>query len=296
LDGKHHDGTSRVRPLAFKRHDLPMFLEGFVHALRVGHPHQAKSLYHAVKRSKLYDKKLGMYKVNADLSGESEEIGRTRIFPSGWLENESIWLHMEYKYLLELLRNGLAEEFFAEASSAMIPFLDPNVYGRSILENSSFIASSAHEDESLHGQGFVARLSGSTAEFLHMWLMMNLGPRPFRLSSQGELSLCFEPMLPAHFFTKEKSIVDYLTRAKKWQKITLPANSYAFNLLGQTLVVYHNPSKKNTFGSSKAVVGRMEILYSNKAKPVIIEGGLISGKCAHDIRNNRIERIDVHLV
>ena len=29
----------------------------------------------------------------------------------GWLENESIWLHMEYKYLLELIRNGMYEAF-----------------------------------------------------------------------------------------------------------------------------------------------------------------------------------------
>ena len=27
------------------------------------------------------------------------------------LKNESIWLHMEYKYLLELLKNGLYAEF-----------------------------------------------------------------------------------------------------------------------------------------------------------------------------------------
>ncbi len=295
LDSKHHDGTTRVRPLAFKRHELPFFLEGFVHALKVGHPKQAKALYHAVKRSKLYDKKLGMYKVNANLSSESEEIGRTRIFPSGWLENESIWLHMEYKYFLELLRNGLAEEFFAEAATAMIPFLDANVYGRSILENSSFIASSAHEDESLHGQGFVARLSGSTAEFLHMWLMMNLGPRPFRLSAQGELSLSFEPMLPAHLFTTEKTEAEYLVKGKKWQKISLPTNSYAFNLLGQTLVVYHNPTKKNTFGSNKGVVTRMEIRYPNKPKAVIVEGSSVSGKRAEDIRNNCVERIDIYL-
>lgn len=36
----------------------------------------------------------------------------TKPFTPGWLENESIWLHMEYKYLLELIRNGMYEEFF----------------------------------------------------------------------------------------------------------------------------------------------------------------------------------------
>lgn len=296
IEGKHHDGSQRVRPLTFKRHDLPLFLEGFVHAMRVGHPQQASDLYKAVKASKLYDKKLGMYKVNASLSSESNEIGRTRVFPPGWLENESIWLHMEYKYLLELLRNGLAEEFFNEADSVMVPFLDPQVYGRSILENASFLASSAHEDASLHGRSFVARLSGSTAEFLHIWLIMNLGPKPFRLSSTGKLVLSLEPMLHNRFFTQEKSVVEFVSKSKKWQTVSLPADSYAFNLMGQTLVVYHNPSRKDTFGPNKAVISRIEIRYPNKAKYTIVDGPSLNGRYAEDVRANRVERLDVYLV
>ncbi len=295
LDRRHHDDSPYVRPLAFKRHDLPLFLEGFVHALRAGHPGQAKALYQAVKKSKLYDKKLGMYKVNANLSSESEEIGRARIFPSGWLENESVWLHMEYKYLLELLRNNLCEEFFKDIETAMVPFLDPKGYGRSILENSSFIASSAHEDESLHGQGFVARLSGSTAEFLHMWLIMNLGLRPFRLADQGDLALHFEPLLSSRFFIREKMTVDRLTKHKTWEKLVLPAHSYAFNLMGQTLVVYHNPRLKNTFGPDKAIARRIELCYPKQPKAVVIEGSFVNGSHAHDVRNNKIDRIDVYL-
>ena len=125
LDKSHH-GQHHVRANAFKRHDLPLFLEGFVHALRTeSSSSKQKSLYKAVRSSKLFDRKLGMYKVNADLSKESDEIGRTRIFPAGWLENESVWLHMEYKYFLELLRCGLTKEFFTEIHGALIPFLDP---------------------------------------------------------------------------------------------------------------------------------------------------------------------------
>ena len=56
-----------------------------------------------------------MYKVNASLASQSHEIGRARAFTPGWLENESIWLHMEYKYLLEVLKAGLYEEFFRMA-------------------------------------------------------------------------------------------------------------------------------------------------------------------------------------
>ena len=91
------------------------------------------------------------------------EIGRARVFSPGWFENESIWLHMEYKYSLELLRNELYDEFFQDFKKVFVPFFDPAVYGRSIIENSSFIVSSANPDRSLHGNGFVARLSGATA-------------------------------------------------------------------------------------------------------------------------------------
>ncbi len=107
------------------------------------------------------------------------EIGRLRAFTPGWLENEFDFLHMEYKYLLELLRAGLYEEFFEDFRNTLVAFQDPAGYGRSPLENSSFIVSSAHPDKSQHGRGFVARLTGATAEFLSMWNLMMVGQEPF---------------------------------------------------------------------------------------------------------------------
>src|SRR5206468_115227 len=77
------------------------FREGAVHALKHASPPEARRLYTAVKRSELVDKKLGMYKLNVSLENESTEIGRIRVFSAGWLENESVFLHMHYKYLLE---------------------------------------------------------------------------------------------------------------------------------------------------------------------------------------------------
>ncbi len=179
-----------------------------------------------------------MYKVNADLSKESDEIGRTRIFPAGWLENESVWLHMEYKYFLELLRCGLAKEFFTEIRGALVPFLDPMRYGRSILQNSSFIVSSAHEDKNLHGQGFVARLSGSTAEFLHIWLVMNMGLKPFALDDQGRLTLRFDPLLPSWLFTNKA-------------QGEFAAHTYSFKLFAKIMVTYHNPQVKRYFWAQR---------------------------------------------
>lgn len=94
------------------------------------------------------------------MPGLSQEIGRMMAFSPGWLENQSIWLHMSYKFLLELLRGGLYEEFYQDIKTGLVPFMDNKVYGRSPLEASSFIVSSAFPDKKLHGAGFLARLSG----------------------------------------------------------------------------------------------------------------------------------------
>ena len=171
-----------IKPLSFRQVPLPLFLEPQVHAMRITKDSKkAKELYCSVKKSGLYDKKLGMYKVTAPLKSMPEEIGRCRVFPPGWLENESVWLHMEYKFILELLKNRLYEEFFTDFRRVLVPFQNPKVYGRSTLENSSFIVSSAFRDSSLHGNGFVARLSGSTTELLDIWLRLILEKNRFLL-------------------------------------------------------------------------------------------------------------------
>lgn len=283
-----------VRPKTFELCKLPPFLEGYVHALRVEKDVEAaRRLYDAVRKSDLYDKKLKMYKVNADLSRESEEIGRTRVFPRGWLENESIWLHMEFKFLLELLRTGLYSEFYENFRNVLVPFLKPETYKRSILENSSFIVSSAHQDESLHGQGFVARLSGSTSEFLHIWLYMNAGVNPFSLNKDGKLELALNPILEGELFTNEASKIEYLLDGQI-KVADLPKDVYAFNFLGSVLVVYHNASRKNTFGDDGVKIKAIELVYKEKDKKVSLKEAVIPSPYAEDIREKKVERIDVH--
>lgn len=49
---------------------------------------------HQVLNSTLYDPELKMYKISESLQGQPEELGRMLAFPPGWLENESIWMHM----------------------------------------------------------------------------------------------------------------------------------------------------------------------------------------------------------
>ena len=138
--------------LHFNVQIIPFFLEGPVHYLKLPISiERKKELYDEIRKSDLYDSKLQMYKVNASLKDASFELGRAKAFTAGWLENESIWLHMEYKYLLELIKSGLYQQFKEDFHKAAVPFLDPEVYKRSIYENSSFIVSSKNPDPSLHG-------------------------------------------------------------------------------------------------------------------------------------------------
>src|SRR3989338_176808 len=236
-----------------------------------------------------------MYKVNAPLKEASLEVGRSRIFTPGWLENESIWIHMEYKFLVEVLKSGMAEEFYKDFKKALIPFQPMERYGRSILENSSFIASSAFLDPSLHGTGFVARLSGSTAEFLSMWLVMNVGKKPFNLGHDGKLSLRFEPHLPAFLFLREDSQRVFVNAAGEDVKIRVPKNGLAFMFLGKTLTVYHNPKQLDTFGKLRVAVKKITLKNSGGAVIAEFKGDSVPTPYAAKVRDGAVPRIDIEL-
>jgi hypothetical protein len=271
-----------VRPAAFKSVRLPLYLEGAVRAMKtLKDVKKAKNLYVSLKNTALYDKKLKMYKINESLNGISKEVGRSSIFTPGWLENESIWLHMEYKYILEILKAGLYKEFFEEFRNVLIPFQKPEVYGRSVLENSSFLVSSAFPDKKLHGRGFVARLSGSTAEMLSIWLLMNAGPNPFFLNEKRELNLKFSPILPAWLFTKKA-------------KGGFPKNSYAFNFLGKVLVVYNNPRMKDTVGPNAPKVRFIILRYENNEK-IELRKDIIEWPYSKDIRDGKVKSVNIYL-
>ena len=192
-----------VMPTELQLCVLPLFLEGPVHRMKLDASEAKKrDMARRVQESSLYDRTLQMYKVNANLQKVSLEAGRAKAFTPGWLENESIWLHMEYKWLLELLKSGLYDMFAEAFHRAAVPFLDVERYGRSPLENVSFIASSANLDTAVHGRGFVARLSGSTAEFLQMWQIMFFGRTPFRLED-GRLCLELKPFIPDYLMPED---------------------------------------------------------------------------------------------
>lgn len=287
------DNETAILPLEFQQSALPLFLEGFVHAFRTEKDRSA-GIFKSLRKSPLWDSKLSMVKVNASLEKETFELGRIKAFTPGWLENESIWLHMEYKFLLELLKSGLTEEFYDSFFKMLIPFQNPNRYGRSILESSSFIVSSAHPDPSLHGRGFVARLSGSTAEFIHMWLFMNIGPRPFTNASDSGLIFTPKPSLKADLFTRKAMSACFKDNLGKMREVKLPANSYSFLFLSKVLITYLNPLRLNTFGKKRAVVKGMR-LYEKGNLIFETDSGQLSGHHAELVRSGGLDRIEVLL-
>lgn len=264
-------GRPLVRALHFEPNGLPLYLEGPVHALKLQTDvATARQLYTRIRASALFDRALGMYKINAPLAAQSHEIGRARAFTPGWLENESIWLHMEYKYLLEVLKAGLSAEFLEDFKRTLVPFQDPHRYGRSHLENCSFIVSSAHPDPTLHGAGFVARFTGAAAEFLNIWQVMMVGPRPFFLQ-EGELCLRFQPVLPGWLFNADRTLT--------------------FTFLGHCAVTYHNLVRLDTPGLH---VRRM-LLQLQNGQTVEVEGDAIGAPYAAQVRAGEIPAIQVFL-
>jgi hypothetical protein len=225
-----------------------------------------------VKNSELYDRTLKMYKTNEPLESQPMEIGRLRAFTPGWLENESIFLHMEYKYLLEILKAGLYEEFFEDFRNILVAFQDPARYGRSPMENSSFIVSSAHPDKSLHGAGFVARLSGVAAEFLSIWRIMMAGKNPFYVQDGG-LRLSLKPVLPGWLFTETGTLT--------------------FTFLGHTTVTYHNPERLDTY--LPGIGSYQVVLYLEDDQQVTLENGVVSAPYAEMVRNGQVSSMDIYL-
>jgi hypothetical protein len=287
-------GLPCFRAMKFEQIHLPLFLEGPVHYLRCNSDEEkAKTLAENIKKSGLYDKKLKMYKVNESLADQPMEIGRARTFSPGWFENESVWLHMEYKYMLELIRNELYTEFYDDFKNVCIPFLKPEMYGRSILENSSFIVSSANPDPSIHGNGFVARLSGATAEFINILMFMAVGKKPFSINPDGELELKFIPALPGWLFTKE-SQKKRLFIDEKWQEIEFPANTFSFMFLGETLVTYHNKNLKNTFGVDKVSPNSWTVT-DIKGNSHTFSDNSLNGEIVEKIRDRKVKRINIEL-
>jgi len=237
-------GLSLVNAKAMKVGVFPMFLEGPVRYMKTIQDDKKKmtDIYERVLSSGLRDQELNMYYLSASLTGQSFDMGRQIAFAPGWLENQSIWMHMSYKYYLQLLRGKLYDQFFSEyRGGGILPFMDPDKYGRPLTECSSFIASSAFPDPSVHGEGFLARLSGSTAEFMDIYQLMFYGPKMFYLNDDDELEFKLVPAIPSWLFVDEESAGDPILDEDGQYTVS-------FKLFGSILVTYHNPDGSNIYG------------------------------------------------
>ncbi len=224
---------------------FPLFLEGPTRMMKTVDAMAARDIYLSVRTSSLYDRHLKMYTISASLADQPIAMGRSMAFAPGWLENQSVWLHMSYKFYLQLLKHRLYDDFFTEVlDGGVLPFMDPRIYGRSPMECSSFIASSAFEDPAVRGRGFLGRLSGSTAEFLSMWVLMFVGPEPFALDSiNGELQFQFTPTLPAWIFDVEATQDPSATRDGNDD-----CPKVSFKLFSSISVNYYNSQKRDLMG------------------------------------------------
>jgi hypothetical protein len=177
---------------------------------------------------------------------------------------------MSYKFYLELLRAGLYTEFFDEIKTGLVPFMDNKVYGRSPLEAASFIVSSAFPDPKLHGASFLARLSGSTAEFLSMWAIMLFGTTPFVLDEKtNALQLRLKPILPSWLFPESGKV--------------------SSTFLGSVKVTYHNPRRLDTWTIEplNTVVTGLDGFVQT------FSGDVIDGATAEKVRAQQVSSIDV---
>ncbi|ABX81332.1 hypothetical protein [Acholeplasma laidlawii] len=252
----------KVRP-------LPHYLEAPAHYLKsMLNVIDAHSVHQHVKASGIYDETLGVYKTSASLEDETLEIGRARAFTKGWLERESSFVHMSYKYLIGMFKSGLYDEFYKDIKTSMPPFMDPLVYGRSTLENVSFIATSNNPNPKVHGQGFVARLTGTTSEAMTLMYLMFLGKQPF---SYKENKLTFK--------VNPKVIKDFFKEGR-----------LSFKFLSHITITIHNPHHVDTFNLNVT-----HYTLSNQNERIKIQGDSILGEHADDIRNLKYSHIDAYL-
>ncbi|KAL7537680.1 hypothetical protein ACHAWF_005870, partial [Thalassiosira exigua] len=266
---------------------FPLFLEGPTRYMKLIKDDDEKMLdmYEKVLNSGLRDDELKMYFLSADLTGQSYDMGRMMAFAAGWLENQSIWMHMSYKYYLQLLRGKLYDQFYSEMKNGgMLPFMDPDVYGRSLMECSSFIASSAFKDPSVVGRGFLARLSGSTAEFLSIWKLMFMGFDTFFLNDDGEVEMQLVPALPIWLFEDEETG----SAGKRDEDGNLVVS---FKLFASIMVTYHNTLGTDLF----EVPPKSYVVTMEDGSTVEVEGSSIPTATAIQIRKLLgVESIDAY--
>ncbi|HRX45428.1 MAG TPA: hypothetical protein P5091_05250, partial [Acholeplasmataceae bacterium] len=259
-----------VKVTSWKVRMLPHYLEAPATYLKQCHDvHEAKAIYEMIRQTEMYDKKLKLYQTSASLDSETLEIGRARAFTKGWLEREACFMHMSYKYLIGVIKSGLYDEYYEDMKTAMPPFMDPEVYGRSPLENASFIATSNNPNPQNHGRSFVARLTGTTSEAITLLMLMTTGKKLFSYQNQV-LKFHVKPILKKDFFDENDEV--------------------SITLFETVQLIIKNPEKHDTYHLQPA-----EYVLENDVDRVIINGLEVEGHLAEQIRKKHFTKITVTL-
>ena len=260
-----------VAPRHYNRKPLAAFLEAPARLLKTDFDLQKKKAMHeAVLSSDIFDQTLRMFKTSGPIENECHEIGRIHAFTKGWLERESNFLHMTYKYVLGLLKAGMYDAFYEAIKDNLVCFMDSDVYGRNPLENSSFIVPTNNPDPTIHGKGFFARLSGSTVEVINMWAVMMTGGKPFVLE-EGTLTLRLSPKLHKDYFKSD--------------------NTVTFTFLKTIQVTYVNHQAVHTY--DRCDIDRITLVSDQEE--VVVEGDCLKGELAEAVRAQVYKRIVIDL-
>jgi hypothetical protein len=132
----------------------------------------------------------------------------------------------------------------------------------------------------VHGVGFVARLSGATAEWISMVLHMGLGATPFCLVG-GVLRFAPQPVLADWLFTTTPTA-------------GFAADIFGFKLFGHTWVVYSNPGRHNTFGPGAVAPVRFELNYVDGNRQ-LHQGRWLPKDLALNLRDGKLSSLVIGL-
>ena len=103
--------------------------------------------------------------------------------------------------------------------------------------------------------------------------------------TDGKLNFALQPALPGQWFIEHPVNV-------QWQgkQLNIPKDAFACSLLGDILLVYHNPARQNTYGNNS--VKPEKYILDNDFE---IPSSELSEDIAKQIRQRKILRIDVWL-
>ncbi len=95
-------------------------------------------------------------------------------------------------------------------------------------------------------------------------------------------------------FTEKAQRLPYYDSIRGRIDIDVPANAFAFKLLGRTLVIYRNEARKNTWGTEGARPVRYAFTFRDGTQRVV-DGVGVDSELAIAVRDGHVEELEVTL-